>query len=58
MRYMLLVVLGLIAAVFGLAQGLMVRHPSAPVFLLVGVAGLALVIYGAVRMSKSGPPAK
>lgn len=55
---MLLVVLGLILAVFGLAQGLIVRHPSAPIFLLIGIAGLALVIYGTVRMIRRGPPAK
>lgn len=48
--------LGLILAVFGLAQGLMVRHPSAPLFLLIGVVGLVLAIYGTIRAFRGNPP--
>lgn len=52
MKYMLLIFAGLIVAVFGLAQGLMVKHPTAPLWLLIGVAGIALTIYGTVLMVK------
>ena len=53
---MLMVGVGLVLAVFGLAQGLMVRHPSSPIFLLIGVVGVALVIYGASRLSRRSHP--
>lgn len=48
MKFMVMIWVGVLMAVFGLAQGLMVQHPSSPLFVLAGGVGIVLVISGII----------